>query len=366
MLEFYKKNILIVDDVKTNILFLQMLLLDEGYASVYTASSSKDAYLVLEEEKIDLILLDVVMPEQDGIEATKYIRTHAQYKNIPIIMMTADETNETLEKSFEAGANDYITKPINIINLKVRVESLFLNAHKDTIILNQNRLLAVNETVNMLAHQWRQPLSAISATLMNISFKNEMDDLGKEYLNTNLDKMSSYVQLLSSTLDEFRKITKIETKVSLHNINDTIEQSLILLKDRFESNRIEVDKIFLAENSILYFPNEMMKILIHIYNNSIEAFDRDTYKGKKIIVESTQTDKSTYISITDNAGGIEEDMLSKVFDPYVSSKNEKNGVGLGLYNCLTTLKESMNGNIKITSTGNQTVVLITIPNEFNK
>jgi two-component system sensor histidine kinase/response regulator len=361
--DFYAKNILIVDDNKVNLLVLTNLLEDEGYSSISIATSAIQAYETLKNNNIDMILLDVMMPNIDGLEACKTIRQNLNYNNIPIIMITADITDETLKKSFQAGANDYLNKPINITNLKVRIESQFMNAHKDALLLNQSRLLAVNETVQMLAHQWRQPLSFISTITMNISIAYEFDELTPENLNKSLKNINNTVQELSKTLDEFRQISNIEKSTSLNNINDTIKKSILLIKDRLESNHIKLETDLKTQEDILYFPNEIIKILLSIYTNSIEAFKIIPEKEHKYIkVFTQQNDTYSSIEILDNAGGIEEALINRIFDPYVSSKEEKNAVGLGLYNAFNILKESMNASIKVSSQNDQTIIKIKLPN----
>ncbi|WP_415397964.1 response regulator [Sulfurimonas sp. CS5] len=360
--DFYAKNILIVDDNQINIVVLKNLLEEENYTSIISATSALEAYDILKNNNIDMILLDVIMPHIDGIKACKTIRQNPDYNHIPIIMVTADITDETLAKSFKAGANDYINKPVNITNLKVRIESQFMNIHKDALILNQNRLLAVNETVQMLAHQWRQPLSTISIITMGISIAYEFDKLTLEHLNKSLDNINNAVQELSLTLDEFRQISDIEKSASLNNINDTINKSILLTQGRFESNNIKLYTDLQNQEDILYFPNELIKILISIYTNSIEAFTRIPTKTKKSIkVSSKQNNTFSYIKIVDNAGGIQENIISRIFDPYVSTKEKKNAVGLGLYNAFHILKGSMNASLKVTSKGSKTSVTIKLP-----
>ncbi|WP_373036096.1 response regulator [Sulfurimonas sp.] len=366
-IDFYAKNILVVDDNRVNIVILQSLLEDEGYTSIFSATSAVEAYEILKYNNIDMILLDVMMPQIDGLEACKTIRQSPNCNKIPIIMITADNSDETLEKSFEAGANDFVTKPVNITNLKVRIESQFMNAHKDALILNQNRLLTVNETVQMLAHQWRQPLSVINIIAMDIAIENELGKITTESLDKSLTKINGAVIELSNTLDEFRQISHIEKETSLNNINNSIEKSLQLIQDRFKSNNIILQTDFKEQKDIFYFQNELIKILINIYTNSIEAFKKNPAKKEKLTKISTkQTDLFTYITIVDNAGGIEKSLLPRIFEPYVSTKEEQNSVGLGLYNAFNILKESMNGTIEISSEDEETTVTIKLQNKYEK
>jgi len=361
-INFQTKTILIVDDITTNRVLLSSLLEDEGYISIYEASSASEAYGILETHTIDLILLDVMMPEIDGVEACQYIHEDKSSSHIPIIMVTSDDSDETLTKSFNAGASDYVTKPINATNLKVRMASIFLNAHKDTIIQNQNRLLAVNETVQMLAHQWRQPLSTINSTILKLVLQNELDKLNKKDLAKDLETVTSHLQTLSKTLDEFRKITSKESQATSVDVDNLIQTSISLINARFQKNSIKISTNLQSKTETLLYQNELTNILINIYTNSLEAFTiKNEIKDKKLSISTLSTSESVTIVIEDNAGGINGDLLKNIFEPYVSSKYEKNGVGLGLYNAFITLKNLMNATIKIDSFNNSTIVSIVIP-----
>lgn len=360
-IDLTNKNILIVDDSKTIIMLLESLLMDEGYTSIFKAISAQEAYDILEKQSIDIILLDVMMPEINGLEACEYIKNHPLYSHIPIIMVTGDDSNETLKKSFAAGASEYLTKPINTINMKVRVKNVLMSAHKDTLLLNQNRLLAVNETVHMLAHQWRQPLSTISSSLIDISISEQLGNLTPKKLEESLNAINLSAQYLSTTLDEFSDISQIESMPKTHNLNDTVNKSIEMIKDKFKARNIFIKTNLPEQKDILYFPKEIKKILINIFINSFEAFEKNNIKVQKIIKVSTeQTDKTTSIVITDNAGGVQKSMINKVFEPYTSTKSEKNAVGLGLYNAFSILKEFMNAEISLSSVGSTTTLTITI------
>jgi len=361
--DLYAKNILIVDDNKANLLFLEAMLEDLDYISVFSASNAEQAYVHMQTNSIDLVLLDVMMPDIDGIEACKHIRTGLNHSHVPIIMVTANTDDETIVKSFEVGASDYISKPINKTNLRVRVHSALMGAYKDALIHNQNRLLAVNETVQMLAHQWRQPLALISSTVIEMSLSYEFEDLTQEKLDEAIYKINDAVHTLSSTLDDFSKISKNESEASLLKLRSTVGTTVNLIRDRLEANNIKIKAQFLDTVDIRYFHNELIKILIAIFTNSIEAFSRTSINiNRQILVSTKQTDNSTFIVIADNAGGVDEKILPRIFEPYVSIKKEKNGVGLGLYNAYNTLKKSMKANIKVKSNDSKTIVTIELPN----
>jgi len=365
---YVNKNILIVDDQATNILLLTNMLEDYGYKFIHSASSAKKAYEVLENKKIDLILLDVMMPEIDGIEACQKIRTLPRYKQTPIIMVTADNTDETLKKSFNAGADDFTVKPINFVNLNSRIQNVFMHREKDELILNQTRSAAINDIIDALAHQWRQPLSAISATAMNIGIANELDDLDKDSLDRHLQQISTYTQELSKTIDEIREIARVDYEAIDTNINKLITHIVSIIESGYQDHDITVE-LELQEDTekIFIYPNELMRVVLNILINSQEAFIRNKFDQKRFVkVITSQNEKYTKISIKDNAGGIDSKQITKVFDPYFSTKQEKNGKGLGLHNCKQIIELHQGGNIKIESRSGTTEVVIELLNEYSK
>jgi len=361
---FTNKQLLIVDDNQTNILLLKTMLEEYGYKFIFTALSAIDAYSVLNEQKIDLILLDVIMPGIDGITACLTIKNMPKYKHTPIIMVTADTSDDTLKKSFDAGANDFTVKPINFVNLHSRIQNVFIHKEKDELILKQTRSSAMNDIIDTLAHQWRQPLSAINATAMNISISYELDDLTQDALTHHLRDISNYTQELSKTIDDLRNISKVDYKILSTDINKLIKYVINIINVGYENNKISLNLEDTELEKIMIYPNELTRVLLNILINSQDAFIRNKLDKKRIVkITSSQNEKYTQISIKDNAGGIDESCISKVFDPYFSTKHERNGKGLGLHNCKQIIELHQGGKIKINSKNSFTEVIIELLNK---
>jgi len=354
---FKMKNILIVDDSQTNILFLHTMLEDAGYKNLYTALCANEAYEQLQKLHIDIILLDIVMPEIDGIEACAYIKSIK--KHMPIIMVTSNDDNESLQKSFNAGANDFVTKPVNFINLNSRMKNIFSHQEKDMMILQQTRSNAMNEIIEMLAHQWRQPLASISSTALNIQVSSEMNNLEEKEIQESMHQISKLTKELSHTIKTISKISKTENTTSLQNINKLIRDTVAMIdKDYIDKNiiiNIKESKL----KDILIFPNELTRVLLNILINSQEAFIRKKKKDDKLIQISTvQDEKYTSIIIEDNAGGISSENIMKVFEAYFSTKSEKNAKGLGLYTSKQIIEQHQGGKIEISSIEQTTKIII--------
>ena len=251
-----KINILIVDDSRTSLLYLQMLLESmEEDVKITTSSTGHEALDIVKKEKIDLILLDVHMPDMDGFEVAKVLKDDKRTKHIPIVFLTASANLKTV--GFELGAVDYLTKPIDENQFKSRislyirlVKAIEYNRSKDQFIQEQSRMAQMGEMISMIAHQWRQPLATIASIYMDIKIKSEFKqyDLKKineaqeyeSYVNNGLDEINNLVQNLTKTIDGFRNFYKPNKQSQLVNIDELAKKSLEIVKMSLVNNNIEI------------------------------------------------------------------------------------------------------------------------------
>jgi DNA-binding response OmpR family regulator len=137
-LPIYDKHLLIVDDNTTNIILMQAILEEEGFTNIHSASCVMETYDILENEPINLILMDIMMPDIDGLEALEAIKTNDKFSQIDVIMVTATDDDDTLKKSFELGAVDFVRKPVNQVELIARLRTTLQSQEKDTMILQHH------------------------------------------------------------------------------------------------------------------------------------------------------------------------------------------------------------------------------------
>lgn len=357
---FLDKNILIVDDSKTIVLLLKSMLEDEGYTSVHSTLSAQDAYTILDKEKIDLILLDVIMPEIGGIEACKAIRDMPNHKNTPIIMVTGEDSDEVLKQSFDAGADDFTTKPINFTNLNTRIKSVLSDKEKDQLILSQTRYAAMNEIISTLSDHWKEPLAAIRKSALDLDNSYKSNTLTKQIMEKNLVLIEEYTKELSKTIDEFKNISEVENHAKETNINKLVRYALSIIQSRLQKSNIKIQlKEQTGMKKIMLYPNALVRALLNIFINTQEAFSKQNKNTKKVLqVVTSQDDMYTSISIKDNAGGIKEEYISQIFNPYFSTKKDKTVKGLGLHYCKQVIEEHIGGKIQIFSKNNITEILI--------
>ena len=204
-------------------------------------------------------------------------------------------------------------------------------------MFQQSRLAQMGEMISMIAHQWRQPLGAISTTAANLSLKIEIDafpldtkESRKEcetYFLQRLTNIESYIASLTNTIDDFRNFYKPNKQKVSMNLDTVVVKSLDIIKSSLVNDGIEIIYSSNNSNEIEMYDNEMMQVILNILKNAQDNFLEKNIKYPIIKIEIEQ--KS--IIISDNGGGIDEDIIKKIFDPYFSTKDEKNGTGLGLY-----------------------------------
>ncbi len=311
-------------------------------------------------EKIDLILTDIKMPKLDGLGMIQKIRELDNY--IPIIITTAHQETSFLMQSIDLGISAYVLKPIDIYKLegtlikaiepKILKEKLLekneklkievkKNKENQQIMVTQSRFAAMGEMINMIAHQWRQPLGSIGTASFNLKYKilsqkyNLETKEGRikqaDFFSKKLDEIEFYVHNLTTTIDDFRNFYKSDKILVNKSINHSITNSLKIIQKDLESNNIDLILNFRSQNKINIYENEIIHVFINILKNAQDKLLEKEIQNAKIEIKTQDLENSVQIDIWDNAGGIENSNLDVIFEPYFSTKKEKNGTGIGLY-----------------------------------
>ncbi|RLA71566.1 MAG: hypothetical protein DRG24_05215 [Epsilonproteobacteria bacterium] len=250
------------------------------------------------------------------------------------------------------------------LQLKREIKKGINNIHqKEKLLLQQNRHAQMGEMISMIAHQWRQPLSAISSAtgvlesklalgIFNLDIKEDRN----EYLaltTKKLKNITQYVQYLSTTIDDFRNFFKPDRAKEFVSLVVPIERALQIIKTSLKSEGIVIITEYHSDKKVLIYQNELMQVILNILKNSEDNFlEKNTLNPEIIIKTYTHKDKSAIISICDNGGGIPKSILSNIFDPYFSTKHKKNGTGLGLYMSKIITEEHNNGILQVKNSNN--------------
>ena len=241
---------------------------------------------------------------------------------------------------------------------------------KDAHLFQQSRLAMMGEMLSMIAHQWRQPLGTISANTISIQSAIELEqynlkeDKGREeflnFLNKKMDKTNLYIQDLSQTITNFSNFYKPDKEYQIVEVNEVLLKAYSLIFDSLESYNIKVGFDLESNFELMMHENEFTQVILNIINNAKDQLLQNSIETPIINISTYVKNDTFYIDIADNAGGIDEKSLDKIFDPYFSTKLEKNGTGLGLYMSKVIIKDYHGGDIYAKNSDNGAIFTIRI------
>jgi PAS domain S-box-containing protein len=270
-------------------------------------------------------------------------RGKAYFKNGKAIRMVGFHTDISNQKQLETQ-----------LELKV-IEEIEKNKQKDHMLQQQSGLAQMGEMISMIAHQWRQPLASIASIAVTMKLKialskfdlttqNGIDEFLK-YINNEVDDVENLVQMLTNTIDDFRNFYKPDKEFAYTTIDSPIKKVLSILKPQLEQENIILNIEYLSTKNTNIYENEMVQVFLNILKNSLDNFQEKKTENPTINIKTEDIIGKVIVSICDNGGGINEDIISFIFDPYFSTKKNKNGTGLGLYMSKTIVEQHHQGKL---------------------
>ena len=221
---------------------------------------------------------------------------------------------------------------------------------KEKMFQQQNRLAAMGEMINNIAHQWRQPLNVLALLVQQIKVFYDMGSLSKEELDTCVIKSMNSINHMSQTIDDFRNFFKPDKKQVEFSIHDLVAKTVALVEDSFKNQQISIDLRVSDNPSFIGFPNEYSQVLLNILTNARDALLERRPHDAKVTISIGMEGGKAVVTIADNAGGIAEEILGKIFDPYFTTKGPDKGTGVGLFMSKTIIEKSMNGRLTARNT----------------
>lgn len=278
---------------------------------------------------------------------------HASREELELLQSIISSFHSKLENAVRACKNHRELLEINQTLERRIEEEVAKNREKDKHILQQSRLAQMGEMISMIAHQWRQPLGSISAVAASIKLKvtlNRLDmssgatkEESKTYLLESMSKIESYVQFLTHTIDDFRNFFKPNKQKESVTLSQLVNRTLEIIGKALEINGITVTTEVQSSSEIFTYANEVTQVILNILKNAEDVIKERTTQDPHIWILVSKQNEWHTISIEDNAGGIAEHILPHIFEPYFSTKSEKNGSGLGLYMSKTIIEEHCEG-----------------------
>jgi signal transduction histidine kinase len=270
------------------------------------------------------------------------------------------------------------TKALNRINhsLEDKISTAIKESkEKEKVFEQQAKLAQMGELLSMISHQWRQPLGSIAAATISLKTKLELEkyDLSKEderekfltYLMQKLDNIENYTSALSNTIDDFKNFYNPNKEITKASITISIKKAINIMQSSFDRHHILLEESYATKAEIEHYANEIMQVMLNILNNAVGNFKEQKTKDPKITIMIDEKDEDIIIEVCDNGGGIKKEIMEKIFNPYFSTKDEKNGTGLGLYMSKTIIEKHHQGVLTVSNRDGGACFSIKLPKKLS-
>ncbi len=277
-------------------------------------------------------------------------------KEISSIVEFGNQIIELVKESEEKlnSFNKLLKEQVEEISQKLR--------EKDAAIFQRSKYAQMGEMMSMIAHQWRQPLNAINTAVVNLQMRAMLNE---EIKSSEIEECANLVQNLnrglSQTISDFMRFFKRDNSKIEFDLKDTINKALNMIEYLFSSHKIEVVLDIKEDITILGYPQELMHIIINLVSNAKDVIIEREIKNPKIFIKAYIDNGNAKIAVEDNAGGIDNDAIDKIFNLYFTTKDESKGTGIGLYMSKMSIEKNFNGTIKAYNSESGAVFEISLP-----
>ncbi len=347
-----RPKLLVADDEPDMLRFLKSQL--TAHYQVLEAVDGQQAIEKASQFLPDIILLDMMMPEKDGLQACRELRERTSTQSIPIILLTARADEETKLAALSAGASDFLPKPFSTTELHVRIKNLVESYDYQRKLAKQNQTLAgaleqLKDTETQLVqteklaslgrmsagiiHEINNPLNFATTGLYTLRNK-------AKYLAT--EQQEDYTDVLKDVEEGINRVKTIvsDLRSFSHNENEQVDEvdvaELVTASLRFLSHeykdRVHIEQKLPEHQTIRANKNKLIQVVVNLLQNSIDAFKQKSFDQEKptIWIEGRLENGTSRLSIRDNGEGIDPQNLDKIFDPFFTTKDVGEGMGLGL------------------------------------
>ena len=232
---------------------------------------------------------------------------------------------------------------------------------QENLLIHQSRLAAMGEMIGAIAHQWRQPLNALSLVMQNVRMQHAMGTLTEQSMARMQEKSGQLVNRMSSTIDEFRNFFKPGKHAEPFKLAQAMRASADIMEGVFKNHAIELVLQCDESLELLGVQGEFAQVVLNLLSNAKDALLDTKQPTPHIILLAERVGTRIHIAVEDNGGGIAPDVLDKVFEPYFTTKEEGKGTGIGLYMSKMIVENNMNGRLQVVNTSEGARFTLDIP-----
>ena len=343
------------------ILFANFYLATETYTRVLWFSSYVLLAFFLRDKKEGFVWLGIIIVMLSFIAVTEP-KFHLGTVNFMTLIANLSLIATIVYWYEKVKEND--SKRLRQLNatLQTRIDKAVIENQKhERMLIQQSKMAAMGEMIESIAHQWRQPLNVMSLSLTKLEIDRNMGILNDQAFDAQVITMNRQVQYMSQTIDDFRTFyqkDKHTVEISLQAMIDDLEA---LITPLLNSKSIEFVNEIDQEIMITTYPNELKQVLLNVINNAKDALISCESDKKEIIVSATADEDEIVMYVADNAEGIDEKIMDRIFEPYFTTKFEAKGTGIGLYMSKMIIEDHIHGTIRAENRKNGAQFIISLP-----
>ncbi|MCT7499453.1 ATP-binding protein [Aliarcobacter cryaerophilus] len=267
----------------------------------------------------------------------------------------SEDTNDTALNELKNMINDVIE------NLEDKIKNeIDQRLAQEQILIQQSKLAAMGEMIGNIAHQWRQPLAQISAIHMNMKVTYDFNKFDEVYLNEKIKEANKLTSYMSQTINDFQNFFIPQKEKEIFSIEKACKDAYNIIDSSLKYHNIEINFNIKEDTNILGYKNEFSQVILNILSNAKDILIERKIENPKIDIEVKNGDNYSIIKIHDNAGGVKDDILDKIFDPYFTTRHKTQGTGIGLYMAKNIIERNMSGFINVKNIGNGALFTIKV------
>jgi len=228
-----------------------------------------------------------------------------------------------------------------------RLSALEELSQKERMLLQQNRLAALGELISNIAHQWRQPLNELGLIVQELPMMYDQGNFSRDYLGASVARFMTVLSRTSRTIEDFRDFFRPDKEMVPFRVKEAVDRTLSLVGESFKHLQITVTVNAAEDPVIKGHPKEFSQAVLNILFNARDAFQERKIEHREVVIDIFRDGEAAVVTISDNAGGIEESIMERIFDPYFSTRGPEQGTGIGLYMSKMIIEKNIPGRLSV-------------------
>lgn len=230
--------------------------------------------------------------------------------------------------------------------LAFMLQDLVKKQHEqEKMLMHKSKLASMGEMINNIAHQWRQPLMHLGYINMNLEMSSEQNEFEKEFFVKKIKESNTQIKFMSKTIDDFSSFYEVEKEKQNFLVSNACNLAINIISSTLKKKKIEIELDLKSECEIKGYENEYAQVVLNFLTNSVDVLINRKIQNPKIYISIELLANKSILKVIDNAGGVKEENLNRVFESYYSTK--KRGSGIGLYMSQLIIQSHFNGEIKV-------------------